>query len=66
MAEEIKDKIYKFLKENAGKRFSLKEISRQTKISYPSSLKWTRVLRAEKEDIKIDDHGHIKFLWIEE
>lgn len=66
MAEELKEKIYKFLKENKGKRFSIKEISRKTKISYPSALKWTSVLLAEKEkNIKLEDYGHIKFISIE-
>ena len=65
MAEELKEKIYEFLKKNKGKKFSLKEISRRTKISYPSVLKWTSVLIAEKDrGIKVEDYGHIKFISI--
>lgn len=68
MAEELKQRIYEFLKKNPKKRFSLKEVSRQTKISYPSVLKWASVLIAEGDrdpKVRVEDRGHIKFVWVE-
>ena len=67
MAEDIKEKIYKFLKESKEK-FNLKQISEKLKISYPSVLKWIEVLKAEefrKPKIKVEDYGNIKLVSVE-
>ena len=67
MPKEIKEKIYEFLKENRGKRFNLKEISKKTKISYPSVLKWLEVLIIEQDrepQVNIEDYGNVKLVWI--
>ena len=67
MAEELKEQIYKFLKESKEK-FNLKQISQKLKISYPSVLKWIEVLKAEefrKPKIKVEDYGNIKLVSIE-
>ena len=69
MGEEIKEKIYKFLKNNTGKRFVLIDLHRKLKISYPSILKWTSVLVAEKyrdPPVQILDYGNVKLVWIED
>jgi predicted AAA+ superfamily ATPase len=68
MAEEIKEKIYKFLCDNVGNKFSQKELSRKTKISYPSVLKWVAVLIAENRNpkIKVEDYGSLKSIYAEE
>lgn len=69
--EEIKEKIYNFLKENKGERYSLIEIVRKTRISYPSVMKYIPMLVLEsqtgkrKPPVKLQDHGHIKLVWIE-
>jgi len=67
MAEDIKEKIYKFLVESKDK-FNLKQISEKLKISYPSVLKWVEVLKAErfrKPRIKVEDYGNIKLVGVE-
>jgi len=67
MAEDIKEKIYKFLVESKDK-FNLMQISQKLKISYPSVLKWVEVLKAErfrKPRIKIEDYGNIKLVGVE-
>ncbi len=67
MAEDIKEKIYKFLIESK-KKFNLKQISEKLKISYPSVLKWVEVLKAErfrKPRVKVEDYGNIKLVGVE-
>jgi len=67
MAEDIKEKIYKFLVESKNK-FNLMQISQKLKISYPSVLKWVEVLKAErfrKPRIKVEDYGNIKLVGVE-
>ena len=67
MAEEIKEKIYKFLVENKGEEFSQKEIMRQLKVSYPSVLKWVAVLLAEEDRdprVKAKDYGSLKSIYV--
>lgn len=67
MAEEIKEKIYKFLKESKEK-LNLKQLSEKLKISYPSVLKWIEVLKAETfrdPKIKVEDYGNIKLVSVE-
>lgn len=67
MAEDIKEKIYKFLKESKEK-FNLKQISEKTKISYPTVLKWIEVLKAEEfrnPKVKVEDYGNIKLVSVE-
>ena len=67
MAEDIKEKIYKFLK-NSNEKLNLKQISEKTKVSYPSVLKWIEVLKAEefrKPKVKVEDYGNIKLVGIE-
>lgn len=67
MAEDIKEKIYKFLKESKEK-FNLLQISQKLKISYPSVLKWVEVLKAEKfrdPKVVVKDYGNIKLVGLE-
>ena len=67
MAEDIKEKIYKFLIESKNK-FNLMQISQKLKISYPSVLKWVEVLKAErfrKPRVKVEDYGNIKLVGVE-
>ncbi len=66
MPEDLKEKIYSFLKENAGERFSMTQLKEKTGISYPSVLKWIEVLLAEKDRdpiVKIEDYGHLRLVW---
>lgn len=69
MPEEIKEKIYQFLKENAGKRFNMQELIDKSKIaSRATILKWVEVLIVEKDrdpPINIEDYGNVKLIWIE-
>jgi len=63
MAEEIKEKIHKFLKENAEKEFSVSKLKEALGHSYPSILKWVMVLAAETErNVRIKDFGNIKLV----
>ena len=63
MPEEIKEKIYKFLKDQKGKEFSILKISKAVKHSYQTVLKWTLVLEANPENkIQIRDFGNIKLV----
>ena len=61
MAEDIKQKIYEFLKNNRDQEFNVKQISERLGISYPTTLKWIEVLRAEGK-IKIVDWGNLKLI----
>lgn len=66
MPEEIKQKIYDFLKENQGKKFAVKRIFEQTKFaSLPTIHKWVGILIAE-ERISVDDYGNIKLVYVDE
>jgi len=65
MAEDLKEKIYRFLKENKDKEFNIKQISEKLGISYPTTLKWIEVLRAEGK-IKLIDWGNLKLVKIGE
>jgi len=63
-----KEAIYKFLKDNIGKRFSQKELERKLNISYPIILKWVNVLEVEKDrkpSVKIEQHGMVKLIYAE-
>ncbi len=67
MAEDIKEKIYKFIVESK-KKFNLTQISKKTNVSYPSVLKWIEVLKAEefrKPKIVVEDYGNIKLVGVE-
>ncbi len=70
MPEEIKEKIYKFLIENIGKRFNMQELTDKSKIaSRATILKWVAVLIAEKDrdpPINVEDYGNVKLIWVEE
>ena len=61
MPEDLKEKIYKFLKENSDKEFNIKQISEKLGISYPTVLKWIEVLKAEGK-IKMIDWGNLKLV----
>ncbi len=68
MAEDLKEKIYQFLKDNAGKRFNILEVKRQTNLSYNTCLKWISVLVEEKDrdpPVTIQDYGNVKLVGIE-
>lgn len=67
MAEEIKEKIYKFLKES-NEKLNMLQISKKLHISYPTVLKWIEVLKAEQfrdPKIKVEDYGNIKLISVE-
>lgn len=65
MAEDIKEKIYEFLKEKKGQRFNMRELVEKSKIASKATiLKWVEVLKAEKR-IKIKDYGNLKQVWVE-
>jgi len=55
------DRILKFLEENKNREFSVKELSKETGISYTTTLKWVEVLFA-KGLIKMRDYGNIKLV----
>jgi len=63
MAEEIKYKILKFLQQNSGSKFNVKQISEELNISYSTCLKWIEVLRAEGK-IDVEDWGNVKIIKI--
>ena len=68
MAEDIKEKLYEFLKESKEK-LNLKQLSEKTKVSYPSVLKWIEVLKAEEwrdPKVKVEDYGNIKLVSVED
>ncbi len=68
MAEDLKEKIYEFLKENTGKRFNILEIKKQTGLSYNTCLKWISVLAEEKErkpPVMMEDYGNVKLVRVE-
>lgn len=67
MAEDLKEKIYEFLKEKKPKKYNIKQISNHLKISYPTVLKWIEVLLAEQRKPKLnqEDYGNLKLVWIE-
>ncbi len=63
MAEEIKQKIRKFLRENSKEEFSISKIKENVGHSYPSVLKWVEVLSASPEEkIIVRDFGNIKLV----
>ncbi len=65
MAEEIKEKIYQFLKEKKPKRFNMKVLVEESGVaSRATVLKWVQVLIAEKR-IFVADYGNVKLVWIE-
>ena len=69
MAEDLKEKIYQFLKDNAGKKFNILEVKRQTNLSYNTCLKWVSVLVEEKDRtprVIIQDYGNVKLVGVEE
>ena len=63
MAEEIKEKIYQFLKEHRNEEFSISKLRENLGHAYPSILKWVMVLAAESDmGVKIKDFGNIKLV----
>ena len=68
MAEELKKKIYDFLKDNLKEEYSILKLKRELenkgiKISYVTMLKWTLVLSMDPEsNIIIKDYGNIKII----
>jgi len=61
MAEDVKDRIYKFILENKDSQFNVKQLSELLGISYPTTLKWIEVLRAEGL-IQVFDFGNTKIV----
>ncbi len=61
MAEEIKEKIVKFLADHAEKEFSILKLKEEVGHTYPSVSKWVEVLAAE-ERIIVRDFGNIKLV----
>lgn len=69
MAEDLKEKIYEFLKENKPKKFSVLAIKNKIGYSYNTCLKWITVLEAEKDRkplVVIEDYGNIKLVGVQE
>lgn len=65
MAEDIKEKIYEFLKENKGQRFNMRELVEKSKIASKATiLKWVEVLIVEKRII-VEDYGNVKLVRVE-
>jgi len=65
MAEELKESLYEFLKENMKERFSIKQVYEKTKKgSYPTVLKWILILIAEGR-VNVRDYGNVKIVWVE-
>ena len=64
-----KEQIYEFLKNNKGKRFSMKELNEKIEnISRATIMKWIDVLLAEKDrdpPVNVDDYGNIKLVWVD-
>lgn len=68
MSEEIKEKIYDFLKKNAGEKFSIKSMAKNAKVSYPSALKYVAILLAENNrtpKVRVEFHKPVKLIWVE-
>lgn len=68
MGEEIKEKLYDFLKDHAPKRFNLTNLTKQSGISWTTVGKWISVLLAEEDRnprVNVEDHGNVKIVWIE-
>lgn len=65
MAEELKDRILKFLEDKRGQKFNIRTISKELGISYVTCLKWVEVLIAENK-IRVEDYGNVKLVWVEE
>lgn len=64
-SEEIKEKIFNFLKSSHGKKYTGKELAKQLDIcSYPTILKWCEVLIALNR-IRADHYGNIKLVYVE-
>jgi predicted AAA+ superfamily ATPase len=63
MAEELKEKIFEFLKSNQGKEFSLSQIKKEIGLSYNTISKWITVLNVE-DRIIVKDFGNIKLISI--
>lgn len=64
MREVLKPIIYDFLISNAGKKFAVRHISQELKISYSTTLKWIEVLVAEGK-VKCEDWKNIKLVWVD-
>lgn len=61
MPENIKEKIWQFLKDNKGKKYSVLKIKKEIGHSYNVILKWVTVLVAEKDrNIVMEDFGNVK------
>lgn len=61
MAEDVKEKLIAFLKENKDIEFTQTEISRKTEISISSVSKWLEVLRSEGK-IEVREVGACKLV----
>lgn len=64
-----KEQIYDFLKENKGKKFSMKKLNEEIKdISRATIMKWVVVLLAEKDrdpPVNVEDYGNVKLVWVD-
>lgn len=68
MAEDIKEKIYEFLKENLGRKYNLTQLTQQKIASWASVSKWVAVLIMETDRNPIilqEDYGNVKLIWAE-
>ena len=62
--------IKEFLRRNKGIKFKVKEIHNNLllvglRVSYNTVLKWSEVLIA-KGEVKCEDYGNVKLIWMEE
>lgn len=68
---ELETIAYGFLKKNAGKRFTVRQIymilkdKNRINCAYPTLLKYVDILVAKKR-IKIQDFGAVKSIWVED
>ena len=64
-----KEQIYEFLKNNKGKKFSMKELNDKIdNISRATIMKWVDVLLVEKDrtpPVNVDNYGNIKLVWVD-
>lgn len=61
MKTETKERVLNFLKKNPDHEFSIRQLHKAVKISYPSAQRVVAILHAEGK-IKIKDLGNTKLV----
>ena len=62
---DIKERIYEYVKQKQKEPTTVSEIIENLNISYPTVTKWLAVLEAEGK-ILVNDYGNIKFYYSSE